>query len=367
MNTVLVLDATYESLGPALERVFQEFPLELAGKRVLVKPNVLGPFAAERHVNTAPQVVRAVVGRLLEAGALVTVGDNPGARGYGAVEKSAKVSGILDASMGTWRNISTETTRVELPGSGLEVAVSKAVFDCDVMVSLPKLKTHVLTRISGAIKNSYGFVVGGEKTRLHRELPGFREFSDMLVDVYGLRIPDLVIMDGIVAMEGNGPSSSTLYSAGKLMASDNGVSLDAVMTAMMGLKPEKIPMLRRAGELGLGETDPASVRVVGDAARLDRFRRPVPSVSQMVPPRLIQTFYPRLDKPRFKVDPERCNSCRQCADTCPGGAITLVSGNPVYDYSRCVSCYCCMELCSQQALELDEGLLMRIYRKLGIV
>lgn len=366
MGRVLVIDATYDSLDEALDRVFREFPLDVSGKSVLVKPNMLGPFTPERHVNTSPLVVRAVVERLGKAGGRVVVGDNPGARGYGAVEKSARTSGIAEAAGGAWENISGDAVRVRLPGSGLEATVSRRVLESDVLVSVPKFKTHVLTRISGAVKNSYGFVVGGEKTRFHRELPGYQAFAEMLVDVYRIRVPDLVIMDGVTAMEGNGPSSDTLYPAGKILASDNGVSLDAVMATMMGMRPEKIAMLSRARELGLGEIDPDRVTVVGDASRLDKFKRPAPGVGQLVPGKLIQAFYPRLDRPRFKVDPRKCNSCRQCEQICPGGAITLGSGNPEYDYSRCVSCYCCLELCSQQALELDEGLLTRLYRRLGL-
>ena len=246
MPRVQVIDATRERVGEALDRVFADFPLDVCGRQVLLKPNILGPFAPESHVDTSPALVRALVERLQAEGAMVTVADNPGAWGNGAGEKSARVSGILDASLGTYESISTPVETRTIPMRDLSMNISKKVLECDVLISVPKFKTHVLTTISGAIKNSFGFIVGGEKARLHRELPDYREFSEMLVHVYRFREPDLVIMDGVVGMQGNGPSARTLYPVGKILASDNGTSLDAVMAHMMGLRPDRVPMLDSA-------------------------------------------------------------------------------------------------------------------------
>lgn len=367
MSRVLVLEATYDAVGTALDRVLEEFPLELSGKRVLLKPNILGPYPPERHVTTAPEVVRALVERLRSRGAEVTVGDNPGARGYGMVEKSARVSGILEASMGAYANISADSVETALPGKGIRASVSREVLDTDVLISVPKFKTHVLTRITGAIKNSFGFVVGGQKTGFHRNLQDSRAFSEMLVDLYRLRLPDLVIMDGIVGMEGNGPSGTSLYPVGKVLASYDGVALDSVMATMMRMEPRKVDMLDYARSLGLGEIDPAGIRVDGDASPLKNFKRPSSAIPKRMPHWVMETFYPHVDHPHFDVDAGLCNSCGQCRDICPGDAIAIEDGHPVYDYSRCLSCYCCMELCSQQALEIHDSLLTRIYRRTGIL
>ncbi len=367
MSRVLVLDATYEEVPAALDRVFAAFPLDLDGRRVLLKPNILGPYPPERHVNTAPEVVRALVERLRAMGATVTVGDNPGARGYGMVEKSAEVSGILEASMGAYRNISTDSVEKTLPGSGIKVSVSREVLETEVLISAPKFKTHVLTRITGAIKNSFGFVVGGQKTGLHRHLPDSRAFSEMLVDLYRLRLPDLVIMDGITGMEGNGPSGTSLYPVGKVLASYDGVALDTVMAAMMGMEPGRVDMLEYAASLELGETDLSRIEVVGEAGPLEKFRRPSSGIPQRVPHWVMETFYPHVDRPRFDVDNDACSGCGQCGEICPGTAITMKDGHPAYDYSSCLSCYCCMELCSEQAIELHDSLLTRFYRRIGII
>lgn len=367
MSKVLVIDADYEAVEKALERVFETFPLDVAGKRVLLKPNILGPFTPESHVNTSPVLVRALVNRLKSAGAEVTVGDNPGARGYGAVEKSGEVSGIKEASLGTFANISTPVRTIELDRHGKTANVSSAVLDADVLISVPKFKTHVLTEISGAIKNSYGFIVGGEKTRLHRDFSDARVFSQVVVEVFRLRLPDLVIMDGIVGMQGNGPSAKTLYPVGKILASDSGVALDSVMAAMMGLRPEDVDMLAYAASEGLGEIDLSRIDIEGDASPLKKFKKPISSIQRLIPRKVFEVFYPDLDRARFRVDPGLCTACGSCRDLCPGEAITIQGKQPTYDYSRCVACYCCMELCSESAIEVQDSLRVRLYRKIGLL
>lgn len=365
MTTVLVVDTGYEEIDSALEKVFERFPLDANGKTVLVKPNMLGPYPPESHVNTNPLVVKGIVDRLKASGAEVSVGDNTGTQGYGAVEKSARVSGIRDAAGDSFVNLSAEIEKVELPGRNITVNVSKKVLECDLLISVPKFKTHTFTRITGAVKNSFGFLVGGDKARLHVEFRGYREFSELLVDVYLIRVPDLVVMDGVVCIQGNGPSNKDLYHAGKLLASDDGVCLDRVMTKMMRMRPENVVMLAEASRRGLGEVDPARIFVEGDAEPLPRFRRPVPGIPQLFGGAWISAFFPDIGRPRFDVDPGLCDSCSSCCDACPGGAITMEGGRPRFEHEDCISCYCCMELCPNQAISMRDTLRTRIYRWMG--
>ncbi|MBU1671383.1 MAG: DUF362 domain-containing protein [Actinobacteria bacterium] len=362
---VLSLQAGYDDIRRPLERILEEFPLDLEGRSVLLKPNMVGQYGPETHVNTHPGVIRALVELLRERGASVTVGDNPGTTGYGMVEKCGRVSGIAEGSLGAFESIATEVERVPLPGAGTRVSVSRKVLDSDVFISLPKFKTHTFTRITGAVKNSFGIMVGGDKARLHLEHPGYRAFSEVLVDVYAVRIPDLVIVDAVVGLQGNGPTNKSLYHAGRLLASDNGVSLDAVMSQMMGIKPRSVKMLEVAAGRGLGEIDTSRIETTGDVGRLKGFRRPVPGLPQLFGGTWINTFFPDIGRPRFEVDEAECSLCGSCAEACPGDAIEVGRAGPVYDYSRCIACYCCMELCPRQAIELHETFSTRLYRLLG--
>lgn len=350
MARVLVIDSDYDSAGTAIERALEAFPLDVRGKSVLVKPNILGSHPPDRHVDTHPAVVAALVSALEARGARVAVGDNPGVSGYGEVERCARASGLLEASRGTFVNLARDTVMVDLPGRGEKVNVSKLVLDADVLISVPKFKTHTLTGMTGAIKNSFGHVVGGNKARLHMRYGSPKRFSEMLVDVYRIRVPDLVIMDAVVGMQGNGPSAKTLYDVGKIIASDDGVALDAVAARMMGFHPHRVRMLSRAAELGLGAIDPSSIEVSGEAGRLGGFSRPVPAVPRLLGTGFIRVFFPDSGRPRFDVAEAACNSCGTCAGACPAGAIELSGGVPGWDYSRCIACYCCMELCPRQAI-----------------
>lgn len=364
-----VLDADYARMSEAVAAVFERFPLDVRGRTVLLKPNMVGMYGPETHANTNPAVISALVERLRADGALVTVGDNPGTSGYGSVEKCARVSGLMDASQGAFENIATESRRVRLPGMDEEVNVSAKVLDSDIVISVPKFKTHVMTRITGALKNSYGFVVGGDKARLHLDHPRYEDFSRVVTEVYRLRVPDLVVMDAVVCIQGNGPTNRFLYHAGKLMASDNGVAMDSVMARMIGIKPEAVRSITYAGELGLGPVSVEEITVEGDAGRLKRFRRPVPSVPQRFAGTWVMAFFPDIGRPRFELDESACDGCGTCGRVCPGEAIEIEHGadgsGPRYDYSSCIACYCCMELCPRSALSLHETARTKIYRRLG--
>ena len=270
MTKVLILDCpVYHAVEDKIARAFEEFPLQWSGKKVLVKPNMLNERSPERGVTTHPSIVRAVTKWLLDAGAEVTVGDNPGAVGRGANERCASGSGIADAALGCYANISQDGVAMEIKSRYTrQLVVSRAVLDADILVSLPKFKTHALTQITGAIKNMFGILVGGEKGRMHAVTGSYRNFAEALVDIYQIRLPDLVIMDAVVGMEGNGPSSGDLRQVGKIIASDDGVAVDAVMATMMGKRPEKIHMLKVAGQRGIGEIDVSKLNVVGELAKV---------------------------------------------------------------------------------------------------
>ena len=129
-----------------------------------------------------------------------------------------------------------------------KVVVSRSLFDADWVINVPKFKTHMQTKMTGAVKNMFGILVGAEKARVHLAAPHPEDFAKALVGIYRIRIPDLTILDAIVGMEGNGPSGKDLRQIGKILASRNGASVDGVMAAMMGVAPPKIETLRIAAK-----------------------------------------------------------------------------------------------------------------------
>ncbi len=355
MSKVLIRNASYDEIANVVEEVFSLFPLDVSGKKVLVKPNILGPFSPDKAVTTHPNLVKCVVGKLKKMGANVIVGDNTGIRGYGMNEHSARVSGILDASLGSYENISRKITQVSSSSRFVdEFVVSECVLSVDFLISLPKLKTHNLTSFTGAVKNSYGILPGAEKTNLHRIAGSKRNFAEMLLDVFMIRPPDLVIMDAIVAMEGNGPTSGAPRFIGKVLASDNAIELDAVAVAMVGAESNNVEFLREARKRGLGETDISKIEIDGNLDKIKDFKMP----STFVANKGLWAIVNRLSflaSAIPKVIEEKCVACGICAKHCPVGAITMEEF-PVIDDKKCISCYCCQEMCPQGALEIKSFL-----------
>jgi uncharacterized protein (DUF362 family) len=231
MSRVMIHPAAYESVRQAVDRAFELFPLELQGKKVLIKPNLLRAAEAKEGIVTHPAVLRAVVEKVeTTRPASIVVGDNPGVFCYGANEESFRKTGLMEAAKGYYQNIGNDSQRVPFNPSFLSaVSLSRIVLDSDIIISLPKFKTHGLTVMTGAIKNSYGFLPGAQKAKLHRAAGSPERFHEMLIDVFRLRVPDLFVVDAVVVMEGNGPASPDLREIGLVLASDNAVALDGII------------------------------------------------------------------------------------------------------------------------------------------
>ena len=347
-----IYETDYEHMDEAVERAFADHAPPVDGRSVLVKPNILGAMAPERHVTTHPSLVRAALAALDRRGAArVVVGDNPGMRVYGSNEQTARAAGILDAAAGRFVNLGASPVRVPVESAfAQDLAFSREVLEADVLVSLPKMKTHVATGITGGIKNTYGHLVGGEKTRLHRQAVGPEHFARAIVDVYAVRPPDLVILDAVVAMEGQGPSGGRPRPVGRILASTNAVALDTVMAAMMGLDPRRVPMLRIAEERGLGPADLGEIAIEGPFAVIPHFRAPGLGMG-------FGTWASRLATYVFVTQPvvrrANCVKCGSCAKACPVEAIAMTDSGPVIDYAKCISCFCCHEMCRYEAMDLS--------------
>lgn len=360
---VLIVDSDYGRTDQAVEKILETFPLPWNGKRVLLKPNMLGPYPPEKGITTHPALVRSLVQSLVRRGAVCLVGDNPGVGGYAANERCAEVSGLKEAAGGCFVYLGKDAVSAQAKAPWPErVVVSRALFDADLVVNVPKFKTHLQTRMTGAIKNLFGMLVGAEKARVHLAAPHPENFARALVGIYRIRLPDLHILDAVVGMEGNGPSGKDLRQIGKIIASRNGVCLDGVMAAMMGVEPFRIDTLRIAREAGLGEIEPAKMIIQGPFAPLKKFKMPWTFAGKgRIGRALNRLLYRPFLKPRLRIREDLCTGCGVCMRHCPAGAMAQ-GAVPRLDPGKCIACYCCYELCSAQAIELT-GLMRRISGK----
>jgi uncharacterized protein (DUF362 family)/ferredoxin len=340
----------YQAVAPLVERAFQEFAPPLAGRRVFIKPNILGPCRPDEHVTTHPAFVAAAVEacRRRQAAEII-VGDNPGMTSYGTTDHAARIAGIIDAADGCYRNIADapQAVRGATPQMA-ELPVSRIVLEADFVLGLPKMKTHVATGLTGAVKNTFGYVVGAAKTQLHACNPSVADFARTVIDVFALRPPDLSIMDAVYAMEGQGPSGGRPRFVGRLLASPDAVALDACAGRMMGFKPGAIAHLVAAQERGLGVADLSRLEIAGRADPIPGFRRPTLGLaftSRVVS--LLSRIY--VVQPR--ANRRACVRCGACGKQCPVGAITM-DPYPQIDPARCISCFCCHEFCRHKAMNL---------------
>ena len=332
-------------------------------QKVLLKPNMLSAKDPARAITTHPAVVEAVAREVRRCGGVPFIGDSPGGaiRGVKLVwtntgmEEMAERAGI-------------ELVNFEASGSrGIDFGrytffVSKPVLDADVIINIPKLKTHSLTLLTCAVKNMFGVIPGFRKGELHKLYPKPGEFADMLVHLYKLVTPSLNIADAIVAMEGNGPSSGRPFDLGVLFAGEDGVAVDAVASRMIGFPEGFIDTTRIAASMDLGEENIEELDLVGDGVdvRAESFELPSNRVKKLFPRALARMIAPLISV-RPVIDPERCTGCGFCFESCPVKAI--VPRNGVYEVNdkKCIDCLCCHELCPESSIDIELSWLARFF------
>lgn len=365
---VLIFDADYNRMDRALAQVIEGLDLAnwlaaARGKKVWIKPNMLGLFKPEQHATTHPSLVQELVKLFSAAGAEVMVGDNPGVGGYGINEKVARRSGILAAADGCYRNAAKNPKEIEVRSRFFNrMVVSEDMLTADLVINLPKLKTHGLTIFTGAIKNMFGLLIGGCKGQTHRQASRIEDFGEALVDLYQIRPPELTIVDGIVAMEGNGPSGGNLRPLGKLIAARNAVAADLVAAILIGADANLIHHLRIARERGLGPGSLAEVELWGELKPAARFQLPVMVNRFSFLGRWFNDYgYRLLLRPTLGLQKEKCSKCKICVEHCPTGAMQMAD-YPWIAEPKCIRCFCCHELCPENAWEF-RGLMRRMSRR----
>ena len=333
------------------------------GQRVLLKPNLLSAKDPLRAITTHPMLVEAVAEEVQRVGANPFVGDSPG----GAVRGIKRVwanTGMEEMA----QRAGLELVNFEASGSkGIKFGaytfyIAKPVLEADVIINLPKLKTHSLTLLTCAVKNMFGVMPGFRKGEQHKRYPKPGEFARMLVHLYKLVTPSLTIVDAVLAMEGNGPSSGQPRWLKMLMAGEDAVAVDAAVGRVIGFPDGFVDTTRIATEMGLGEGRVEHLNVVGDAAgrTAEGFVLPSNRVQKLVPRPLVKLIAPLVwVKP--VIMPTKCTGCGFCAESCP--VKTIAKEGKVYKIvdKHCIKCLCCHELCPESSVEIKLSWLARFF------
>ncbi len=366
METVLIQKGRYDKdeIRPLVFEMLESLGRGLfsPGMRVLVKPNLLMAAGPEEGIVTHPLVVKAVVSYLLAREVRVQLSDSPAVGPFARVlRRTGYAAALEDLDVEVRPFEKTRSVDVGPPFGRIEVAADAV--DADAVVNLAKVKTHTQMLLTLGVKNLFGCVVGLAKPQWHLRCGIDRDqFARLLVAVYRTVAPCLTLVDGIIALEGQGPGrGGTPRPLGIVAAGRSAPAVDAVLCRLLGLDPTQLATHRAAEEGGLL---PPEIRVRGDFHVVDDFVLPRMAPATFGPPAISRLMRRHvLQKP--VVDTVRCRQCGQCGKYCPAGAIAEAPRGVRFDYERCIRCYCCVEICPNGALQAVEPLAGRLMHRLS--
>jgi uncharacterized protein (DUF362 family)/NAD-dependent dihydropyrimidine dehydrogenase PreA subunit len=339
------------------------------GEKILFKPNWLVADPPEKLTVTHPAIFRSMVEVFKTTGAVLSYGDSPAIQ---SPETAARNSGFL--SVATAEGVALadfKRGREIVFAAGVQnkkFVIANGALDCDGIISLPKLKTHGLERVTGCVKNQFGCVPGALKGEFHVKLASAVDFARMLVDLNAFLAPRLYVMDGVIAMEGNGPRGGTARPMKVILFSADPIALDATVCRMIDIDPEFVPTITLGMEAKSGTWKKEEIELVGDPLEsfvdsgFDVKREPVTPYSRGKG----GGFFRNAIVPKPFILSEKCTRCGTCVNACPVNpkAVDWHDGDrkvpPSYKYERCIRCYCCQELCPEGAVHLKVPLLRKM-------
>lgn len=354
MTTVVIAKASdydctqiYNSLKRGLQFIGGLESIVSPGSKVFVKVNHLSPASpADSGIVTHPVFIEAVLRLLLEAGANITVGDDIDMD----VRDGFKVSGLWQICdrVGIRLVNLRDNGFVEVKCNGhflKKIYLSRTALEADIIINLPKLKTHSTMVLTGGVKNMYGVIPRGLRKEFHGKYYRNEDFAQVIVDIFSAIKPHLTIMDAIVAMEGEGPGSGKLKKLGVILVSQDAVAVDAVAAKIIGIKPMDIRTTQYCNERGLGVGNLDRIEIAGESLESvisANFKIPISGIRLPAP--LFRLLWNQLDiKPQ--VIERECQGCFECVKSCPTGAISVASNMVKVNQAICVKCLCCHEVC----------------------
>jgi uncharacterized protein (DUF362 family)/Pyruvate/2-oxoacid:ferredoxin oxidoreductase delta subunit len=370
---VVVYNADYdkELLKEKIKKALDYFNLpNLEGKKILIKPNLLMSAPPEKAITTHPILIESLIEVLKEKGVKdIFIGDTPGNTSTN-IDHLYRITGLKEVAERQGVNLINLYTygviniKSDIAG---EIPITKFIKEVDYVINVPKLKTHTFMLMTCAIKNTFGLVPGMNKSRMHAIAINPESFAQILVDIFKEVNPLINIVDGIIGMEGEGPSAGNPRKFGKLIIGDDAVAVDVISSIILGYSPQEIYTNLIAYKKGLGEIDIEKIEVIGeekdklynhDVAKVKNFY----SLTKNLPSfmgNIASFLFNKLIRQYPVIDDAKCIKCRICENGCPKKAISLINNKMVIDYSKCISCFCCHELCPQKAIRLEKSLLAK--------
>lgn len=332
------------------------------GSSVLIKPNLLSARKPDEAVTTHPEFVRAIIKMLKKRNCKISIGDSPSGYGSNLTDRIYEITGMKAlCSEENVRLIRFDEAKI-IDG----IPIARSMLESDLVISAPKLKTHGITVITGAIKNMFGAVVGLTKVEFHKKFPKPKQFSKFIARVFSLAKPGLSIVDAISAMEGEGPSGGLPRNVGLILMGQDAVSVDTVIAHLINVDAKNITSISEAARLKLGESDIRNIEIVGENLKdvvIKDFKLAGNSIFSRLPEPILESIASLI---RFRpyIDTEKCTRCNICVKSCPTGMIKEKNSHLKISYDNCINCLCCFEVCTFGAVNIKKSFLIRLISKI---
>ncbi|MBH1940794.1 DUF362 domain-containing protein [Mobilitalea sibirica] len=360
-----------ESVRKALEPLGGIECFVKPGDRVLLKVNLLMRRKPEKVTTTHPSLAQVLAELVKEAGGVPIIGDSPGGYHFYNAKTLKNVydtCGMTQAAQASGAELNYNTDMIDVAyhdGKMMKtIKTIKPVIEADKIINIPKIKTHMMTVYSGAVKNLFGIIPGSYKSEYHLRFEDKKDFADLLIDICSFAKPVLTVMDAVIGMEGYGPTNGHPKKVGLVIAGTSPYEIDFYASQIIGLKPKDVQTIIKSKERGfLNEAIELKGASLPEIMVKD-FKKPTRQLEfnyyNNLLPKFIRKRLDKYIKPRPVFNYDKCVSCNACKKSCPPDAITMVDGKPVLKLDKCIRCFCCHELCNYDAIKVKKPWFLKL-------
>ncbi len=235
------------------------------GDTVLLKPNFIAPRSRRHATQTDPAVLLETAKLLKDFGARPFIGDSPAWSNVFTCVKALKLEEPL-------KELAVPVKQLDKPRKcrigihDTKVGISSVALDADVIINMPKLKTHQQLVATFAVKNMFGCCSGKRKALWHfAKGKNADDFCELLIEIYKFLNPALTIIDAVTVMDGPGPIKGRARPLGYLLGGTEPIALEIICCQLVNLKPEQIPIIKTARQMGFGCSDLDKITIAGDS------------------------------------------------------------------------------------------------------
>ncbi|HOK40885.1 MAG TPA: DUF362 domain-containing protein [bacterium] len=360
------LEKIYKIFSENIKQYIDEKNVFKDGRKILLKPNLVSIRKPDENITTHTKVIEAIIKYLKNFNLKIFIGDNPGAP-YNDLNKLYEITGINElANKYNIKTIKfTDFPLLKIEFKNRPIYLANVLNDFDYIINIPKLKTHTLTVLTGAVKNLFGFIPGMYKIKYHSEFQTSYDFSEAMIYFSEKINPKIIlnIVDGIIGMEGSGPTAGDKIKLNTIIIGNSIYEVDYIIANLVKAKPEQIPSILISQKKGLLKVDKINI-IANEIRSYEQFKIPKTNILFNILPGIAYKIGAKVFSIKPELIKEKCSQCFLCVKSCPVNAISKKDNYPYFDYDKCIQCFCCSELCPKIAIKHKESVVVKLYQHL---